>query len=45
MQRFGMALDDILAVEHKQLQRDDYEPVLKKSRWCLLKPPETLTEQ
>ena len=44
MQKFGKALDEIRAAESKQLQRDGYEPVLKKSRWCLLKRPENLTD-
>ena len=44
MQHFGKALDEIRAEESKQLQRDGYEPVLKKSRWCLLKRRENLTE-
>ena len=44
MQKFGKALDEIRAEESKQLQRDGYEPVLKKSRWCLLKRPENLTD-
>lgn len=45
MQKFGKALDEIRAEESKQLQRDGYEPVLKKSRWCLLKRPENLTDR
>jgi transposase len=45
MQQFGKALDDIRAEEHKELKRDGYEPVLTKTRWCLLKRPENLTEQ
>jgi transposase len=45
MQQFGKALDEIRAEEQKQLKRDGYEPVLKKSRWCLLKRPENLTEK
>lgn len=44
MQHFGKALDEIRAEESKQLKRDGYEPVLKKSRWCLLKRRENLTE-
>lgn len=43
MQQFGKALDVIRAEEQRQLQRDGYEPVLKHSRWCLLKRPENLT--
>jgi transposase len=45
MQRFSQALDDIRAEEAKELVRDGYEPVLKKSRWCLLKRPENLTDR
>ena len=33
------------ASEVKQLQAAGYEPVLKHSRWCLLKRPENLTEK
>ena len=39
------AIDEVRASEHKQLQADGYEPVLKKSRWCLLKRKENLTEK
>jgi transposase len=45
MQKFGKALDEIRAEESKRLQRDGYEPVLKRSRWCFLKRPENLTEK
>jgi transposase len=45
MQKFGKALDEIRAEEAKRLQRDGYEPVLKRSRWCFLKRPENLTDK
>lgn len=45
MQKFGKAIDDIRAEETKRLKRDGYEPVLTKSRWCLLKRPENLTDK
>lgn len=45
MQKFGQALDAIRAEESKALVRDGYEPLLKKSRWCLLKRPENLTDR
>jgi len=45
MQQFGKALDEIRAEEAKKLVRDGYEPVLKKSRWCLLKRSENLTDK
>jgi hypothetical protein len=32
MQRFGKAIDEIRSSEAKRLQRDGYEPVLKRSR-------------
>lgn len=43
MQKFGKALDEVRAEETRQLKRDGYEPVLTRSRWCLLKRPENLT--
>jgi transposase len=43
MQQFGKALDEIRAEESKELRRDGFEPVLKRSRWCLLKRPANLT--
>ena len=45
MKQFAQALDAIRAEESKRLKRDGYEPVLKKSRWCLLKRPENLTDK
>jgi transposase len=45
MQKFGKALDEIRAEETRQLKQAGYEPVLTKSRWCLLKRPENLSEQ
>ena len=37
------ALDDVHADEARALARHGREPVLKKSRWCLLKRSENLT--
>lgn len=45
MALFGKALDAIRADEARQLKQDGYEPVLKHSRWCLLKRPENLTDK
>ncbi len=45
MQQFGKALDEVRAAEARRLVNDGYEPVLKRSRWCLLKRPENLTER
>jgi transposase len=35
--KLNKAVDEVMAGEHRQLQKDGYEPVLKHSRWCLLK--------
>src|SRR5260370_7570209 len=43
MTHFSKAIDEIRAEESRQLKRDGYEPVLKHSRWCLLKRPTNLT--
>ena len=45
MQRIGKALDQVRAAEVKQLKDDGYEPILRGSRWVLLKRPENLTEK
>jgi hypothetical protein len=37
------ALDEVRAGEARRLAQDGYEPVLKKSRWCLLKRKTNLT--
>lgn len=39
------ALDEVRADEARRMKRDGYEPILKHSRWCLLKNPENLTER
>ena len=43
--KINKAIDGVRAGEHRQLQKDGYEPVLKNSRWCLLKRGENLTEK
>jgi transposase len=43
--KLNKAIDEVRAGEHRQLQKDGYEPVLKNSRWCLLKRWENLTEK
>ena len=43
--RLNKALDEIRATEAKRLAREGYQPVLKHSRWCLLKREENLTEK
>ena len=43
--KLNKAIDEVRAGEHRQMQKDGYEPVLKHSRWCLLKRGENLTEK
>jgi transposase len=45
MKKMNEALDEVRRTEAARLKRDGYEPVLKHSRWCLLKRPENRTEQ
>ena len=45
MAKMNKAIDEVRAAEAKRLARDGYEPVLKHSRWCLLKREENLTEK
>jgi transposase len=44
MAKLNKALDEVRASEAKRLKEDGYEPLLKHSRWCLLKRTENLTE-
>lgn len=41
--KMNKAIDEVRADEARRMTRDGYEPVLKKSRWCLLKRRENLT--
>jgi hypothetical protein len=43
MAKMNKAIDEVRATEAKRLERAGYEPVLKHSRWCLLKRKENLT--
>jgi transposase len=45
MQKMNKAIDEVRAAEGKGLAADGYEPVLKHSRWCLLKRRENLIEK
>jgi transposase len=45
MKNMNQALDQVRRDEAARLARDGYEPVLKHSRWCLLKRPENLTDK
>jgi len=42
--KMNLALDDVRADEARRMAQQGYEPVLKKSRWCLLKRPSNLTD-
>ena len=43
--KMNKAIDEVRAKETKQLKADGYEPILKHSRWCLLKRPGNLTDK
>lgn len=43
--RLNKAIDEVRAKEAKELKANGYEPHLKRTRWCLLKRPENLTEK
>ena len=45
MQKMNKAIDEVRAGEARQMQADGYEPVLKHSRWCLLKRLQHLTDK
>ena len=45
MKKMNEAIDFVRRDEAKRLERDGYEPVLKHSRWCLLKRRENLTDK
>jgi len=45
MAHFSKAIDEVRAGEARAMRQDGYEPILKRSRWCLLKRPENLTEK
>lgn len=45
MAHMGKAIDEVRAQEARELKDRGYEPVLKKTRWLLLKRPENLTEK
>jgi transposase len=44
MKKMNEAIDEVRRAEARQLKEDGYEPVLKHSRWCLLKRPENLSD-
>ena len=45
MMHFNKAIDKVRAEEARDLQRQGLEPILKGSRWLLLKRPENLTDK
>ena len=44
MSHLSKAIDEIRAHEANELKSQGKEPLLAKSRWCLLKRPENLTD-
>lgn len=42
--KMNLALDVVRTAEARRMAHDGYQPVLKKSRWCLLKRRENLTD-
>jgi transposase len=45
MANLNKAIDEVRAGEARRLKADGYEPVLKHSRWCLLKNPANRTRK
>lgn len=43
--RLNKALDEIRAAEARKMAGEGFEPVLKRSRWCLLKREKNLTDK
>src|SRR5271165_2210666 len=43
--KMNKALDEVRAAESRKMAREGHEPLLKKSRWCVLKRKENLTSQ
>ncbi len=44
MRNMNVTIDEVRRAEAAQMKWEGYEPILKKSRWCLLKRRENLTE-
>jgi transposase len=45
LQELNEAVNDVRAAESRKLAQDGFEPILAKSRWCVLKRQENLTGQ
>jgi transposase len=43
--KMNKAIDEVRADEAKRMKADGFDPLLKHSRWCLLKRPENLTDK
>ena len=43
--KMNKALDEVRAAESRRMAQQGHEPLLKKSRWCVLKRKENLTAQ
>jgi transposase len=43
--KMNQAVDDVRAAESRKMAQEGHEPLLKKSRWCVLKRKENLTSQ
>src|SRR5438477_11110748 len=43
--KMNQALDDVRAAESRKMAQDGHQPLLKKTRWCVLKRKENLTSQ
>ena len=43
--KMNKALDEVRAAESRRMAQDGHPPLLKKSRWCVLKRKENLTSQ
>jgi transposase len=45
MKSMNEAIDDVRRSEARRMKQEGHEPLLKHSRWCLLKRPENLSPQ
>jgi len=43
--KMNKAIDEVRADEARRMKADGFDPLLKHSRWCLLKRPENLTDK
>jgi transposase len=43
--KMNKAVDEVRAEEAKRMKADGFDPILKHSRWCLLKRPANLTDK